>query len=163
MFTEKITLPVGILVGGTVLTDVLLVEETFGHTLQASSMPGLDTDRMNDDGYFLAAKMAVRLTVPGLFEARMASDETFQSLVDDYAEARSIKAKAVTAAQVHPVTPELIEGMHPRDGRVLTVYNSLLEDRRSDFRKKALALPGKPAGTAKVGLHGSGSTGKESG
>lgn len=163
MFSEKITLPEGILIGSTVLTEVVIEEETFGHTLKATAIKGLNFNRMEEEDYFSAAKMAVRLTVPGLFEARMEHDESFRELVEEYAEARDIKVSQVTAAKVHPVSPELIEELHPRDGRVLLAYNSILEARRADFRKEATTIPDGPVGAAKDGLHRGGGAGEESG
>jgi len=163
MFSEKITLPVGILVGKTEFTEILLEEETFGHTLRATDLKGLDHSRMESDAYFSAAKMAVRITVPGLFQARMEHDEDFAELVEEYAEARGIKPALVTPAQVHPVSPEMIEALHPRDGRVLLAYNSILEARRSEFRNAATAVEDRPLGHAEDRLHGGGDTGEEHG
>ena len=163
MFSEKLSFHVGILVGKKVFTEAVLEEETFGHTLRASSMVGLDTGRLDDEAYFSAAKLAVRLTVPGLFEARLESDETFRELVEEYAEARDLKVKAVTAAKIHPVSAEMIEELHRHDGRQLLAISSMLEERRADFRKDALAVPNGPAGHAKARIPGGGGAGEEPG
>lgn len=163
LFSEKIIFPVGILVGNKLFTEAVLEEENFGHTLRASTMTGLDTSRMEDEGYFSAAKLAIRLTVPGLFEARMEHDEDFKLLVEDYAEVRDIKVKAVTAAKIHPVSAEIVEGLHRVDGRVLLAVSAILEERRAEFRKNLLTNPDGHPGAAKDGVLGKRGAGEEPG
>ena len=163
MFTEKITFLLGFLIGKTVFTEAVLEEETFGHTLRATHLPGIDTSRFDDEAYFAAAKLATRLSIPGLFEARLEHDPDFRELVEEYAEAREMKVKLVTAAKIHPVSAEMIEQLNRHDGRLLLAVSSLLEERRSDFRKETLALPDGPPGASKDGLHGGGSAAEEPG
>lgn len=163
MFSEKITFPVGILVGKTVFTQAVLEEEVFGHTLRASGLPGVDTGRLDDAPYFTLARLAVRLKVPGLFEARLQHDAEFKEWVEEYAENHDLKVKQVTAAMVHPVSVETVDRLHRIDGRLLLAASAVLEDRRSEFRKEALALQDGDSGAHEDGLHGKGRTSEESG
>ena len=163
MFTEKIIFPVGILVGKTILTEAILEEETFAHTLKAPHLAGIDTGRFDDEGYYSAALLASRLQVPGLFEARLEHDPRFRDLVEDYADAHDLEVQQVTAAKIHPVSPEIVENLHRLDGNKLLANSSILEKRRSDFRKEAVADEGGSSGASEDGLHRERGPGKKQG
>jgi hypothetical protein len=163
MFTEKIIFPDGIIVGGVLFTEAILEEEEFGHTLRASSLPDIDTNRLDDQAYYAAALLAVRLKVPGLFEARMRYDDGFKELVETYAEDLEMPPERMTAARVHPVSAELIEGLSRGDGRKLLAASAVLSTRRAEFRKEALAVPDGLLSADEAGVSGKGAAVKESG
>jgi sugar/nucleoside kinase (ribokinase family) len=163
MFTEKITFPAGILVGKTIFKEAVLEEETFGHTLRASSMPGVDTSRFDDGAYFNASVLAARLKVAGLFEARLAHDEGFRELVEEYSESNGVDFRRVTSSQVHPVSAGMIEALSRVDGRLILAASAILEKRRSDFRKEAVATEAESDSPPGAGVHRGGDLGQELG
>lgn len=145
MFTEKITFSNGIIISKQLFTEAVLEEEVFSHTLRASSLPGIDSSRLEDQAYFAAALLAVRLKVPGLFEARITADDGFREMAEEYAESTNKTIKQVTAVHLHPVSAELIENLSRADGRLLLMTTATLAQRREEFRSQTLAATNGPA------------------
>lgn len=163
MFTEKITFIDGILIGNKLFDEGILEEEIFSHTLQASTLPNIDVDRLDNPAYYSAALLAVRLKIPGLFEARLESDEAFAEMVEEFAENTGRKIEDVTPNQICPVTVEMIENLSRIDGRMLMATSSDLAQRRADFRAKTLAAVDGRIVPPENGLPGAGDPEQESG
>lgn len=60
------TFPEGILVNGTLLTDFVLEEHQFRHSLELASDPAIELQRLDDPVYYQAAVLSRRLVVSGL-------------------------------------------------------------------------------------------------
>jgi len=163
MFTEKITFPDGIIVGNQLFTEAVLDEEVFKHTLAASSLPCIDVNSLDDQKYFSAALLAVRLNIGGLFEARMKHDEAFREMVEEFAEDSGRKVKDVTAGQIHPVSVDMIEKLSRLDGRILLAASATLTQRRAEFRTQALASEDGRVVSSENGVPGTGDQAKEPG
>lgn len=163
MFTEKITFSDGIIVNKQLFTEAVLEEEVFNHTLRASSLPGIDSSRLDDQAYFAAALLAVRLKISGLFEARLAHDAPFKEMVEEFAEATGRPLKQITAAQIHPVSAEMVEELSRVDGRLLLMTTSTLSQRRAEFRNAALAAADGSDLPVENGVPGSGDPAEEPG
>lgn len=134
---ETGTFPVGIEVGGKYFQSYRLEEEKLAHKLAVFTDPALGRDALLNPAIQAAALLARRLHVDGLFDARFAAEADFKERVKEYARERKMKPAEVTAADIHPVTVDMVNELCADDGNEISVAASLLVQRRADFRSKA--------------------------